>query len=269
SEWDIVLCKYCGSSGTHLACSLLESYMEDWECPECRDIVYKSEKLRKRRLEEDIKSPKRKFSDNQELLHSPSKCPRLSSETRKECRKCQIFTTRPLPDILKDLRSQIKLNVISRINVDRTNVWEGALREMRRKMFRPTSTLCVTFSDDARKPQVAVDLGNPCREFLCLLMHHLANSVLFEGSATSKNMTLNSRALRCDWYYEAGRMIAVSIVHGGPSPNFFSTTLFHCLAYGPEVTEPTMEDVTHFEMAQKIKKVAEARVRRIKWQDSQ
>ncbi|XP_078418992.1 G2/M phase-specific E3 ubiquitin-protein ligase isoform X2 [Cetorhinus maximus] len=257
SKWDIVLCKYCGSSGTHLACSLLASCMENWECPECRDIVYKSEKLRKRRLREDIKSPKRKFADNQESLHSP-KCPRLSSETRKECKKRQIFTSRSLTDILKDLRSQIKLNVISRINVDRTNVWEGALREMRRKTFSPTSTICVQFSDDTRKPPVAVDLGNPCHEFFCLLMHHLENSVLFEGSTTSKNMTLNSRALRWDWYYEAGRMIAISIVHGGPSPNFFSTTLFNCLAYGPEVTEPTMEDVTHFEVTQKIKKIKES-----------
>ncbi|XP_078089830.1 G2/M phase-specific E3 ubiquitin-protein ligase isoform X2 [Mustelus asterias] len=258
SKWDIVLCKYCGSSGTHLACSLLASCMENWECPECRDIVYKSEKLRKRRLGEDIKSPKRKFADNQELLHSPSKCTRLSSETRKECKKCQVFVSRSLTDILKDLRSQIKLNDLSRISVDRTNVWEGALREMRRKTFSPTSTICIQFSDDARKPQVAVDLGNPHREFFCLLMHHLANSVLFDGSATSKNMALNSRALWWDWYYEAGRMIAISIVHGGPLPNFFSTTLFNCLAYGPEVTEPTMEDVTHFEVAQKIKQVKES-----------
>ncbi|XP_067895470.1 G2/M phase-specific E3 ubiquitin-protein ligase isoform X2 [Heterodontus francisci] len=257
SKWDIVLCKYCGSSGTHLACSLLASCMENWECPECRDIVYESEKLRGRRLGGEIKSPKRKFPDNQESLHSP-KHPRLSSETLKECKKCQIFASRSLTDILKDLRSQIELNVISGISVDRTNVWEGALREMRRKTFSPTSTICVQFSDDARNPQDAVDQGNPCHEFFCLLMHHLENSVLFEGSTTSKNMTLNSRALRWDWYYEAGRMIALSIVHGGPSPNFFSTTLFNCLAYGPEVTEPTMEDVTHFEVIQKIKKIKES-----------
>ncbi|XP_067847489.1 G2/M phase-specific E3 ubiquitin-protein ligase [Heptranchias perlo] len=258
SKWDIVLCKYCGSSGTHLTCSLLASCLENWECPECRDIVYKSEKLRKRRLSSVINSPKRKFADNQEMLHSPSKCPRLSSGTRKEPKKRQIFASRPLADILKDLRSQIKLNVISTINVDRTNVWEGALREMKRKTFRPTSTICVQFSDDAGKPQEAVDLGDPCREFFGLLMHYLENSILFEGPATSKNMTLNSRALRWDWYYEAGRMIAISLVHGGPSPNFFSTTLFNCLAYGPEITEPIMEDVTHFEVMQKIKKIKES-----------
>uniref|UniRef100_UPI00398E42A3 G2/M phase-specific E3 ubiquitin-protein ligase isoform X1 n=2 Tax=Pristiophorus japonicus TaxID=55135 RepID=UPI00398E42A3 len=258
SKWDIVLCKYCGSSGTHLSCSLLASCLEDWECPECRDIVYKSAKLRKRRLGSEITSPKRKLADNQESLHSPSKCPRLSSGTLKERKKCQIFASRSLTDILKDLRSQINLKVISRINVDRTNVWEGALREMKRKTFSPTSTICIQFSDDARKPQEAVDLRDPCHEFFCMLMHHLENSDLFDGSTISKNMTLNSRALRWDWYYEAGRMIALSLVHGGPSPNFFSTTLFNCLAYGPEITEPTMEDVTHFEVVQKIKKIKES-----------
>ncbi|XP_048455853.1 G2/M phase-specific E3 ubiquitin-protein ligase isoform X2 [Rhincodon typus] len=257
SKWDIVLCKYCGSSGTHLACSLLAICMENWECPDCRDIVYKSDKLRKR-LSKERKSPKRKFADNQGSLHSPSKCRKLSTETRKECKNCQIFTSKSHTDILKDLRSQIKLNVISRIYVDRTNVWEGALREMRRKTFSPSSTICIQFSDDARKPQVVGDLGNSCHEFFHLLMHHLAHSLLFEGSATSKNMTLNSRALRCDWYYEAGRMIAISLVHGGPSPNFFSRTLFSCLAYGPEVTEPTMEDVTHVDVTQKIKKIKES-----------
>ncbi|XP_060685008.1 G2/M phase-specific E3 ubiquitin-protein ligase isoform X1 [Hemiscyllium ocellatum] len=287
SKWDIVLCKYCGSSGTHLACSFLAICMENWECPDCRHIVYKSgrpelytvlqkrtpqhpekpqhdvptpvlkDKLRKR-LNKKRKSPKRKLADNQGSRHSPSKCCKLSSEARKECKNCQIFTSKSHTDILKDLRSQIKLNVISRISVDRTNVWEGALREMRRKTFSPSSTICIQFSNDARKSQVAIDLGNPCYEFFCLLMHHLANSLLFEGSATSKNMTLNSRALRCDWYYEAGRMIAISLVHGGPSPNFFSRTLFSCLAYGPEVTEPNMGDVSHVDVTRKIKKIQES-----------
>ncbi|XP_051872649.1 G2/M phase-specific E3 ubiquitin-protein ligase isoform X1 [Pristis pectinata] len=256
-KWDIVLCKYCGSSGTHQACSLLASCLENWECPECREIIYKSEKLRKRNRSSGIKSRKRKFTENQDSLHSPSKCPRLSGGTRKECKNSQIFAARPLASILKELRSQIKLNVISRINVDRTKVWEGALREMKRKVFRPTSTICIQYSDDAGKLQTP-DVENPLHDFFDLLMHHLQNSTLFDGLTTSKNLTLNSQALRLDWYYEAGRMIALSLVHGGPSPNFLSKTLFNCLAYGPEITEPTIEDVASFEVAQKIIKIKES-----------
>ncbi|XP_069772800.1 G2/M phase-specific E3 ubiquitin-protein ligase [Narcine bancroftii] len=253
-KWEIVLCKYCGSSGTHLACSLLASCLKDWECLECRRIVYKSEKLRKRTRRSEIKST---FADNQDSLHSPSKCPRLSGGSQKKRKNSQIFASRSLASILKELKSQINLNVISRINVDRTNVWAEAVKEMNSEVFCPTSTLYVQYTDNVEKSQAA-DVENPLYDFFNLLMHHLQNSTLFEGPTTSKNMALNSQALGLDWYYEAGRMISLSLVHGGPLPNFFSKTLFNCLAYGPGITEPTMEDVVPFEVAQKIRKIKES-----------
>ena len=45
-------------------------------------------------------------------------------------------------------------------------------------------------------------------------------------------------------------MVAISLVHGGPSPGFFSQTLFNCLAYGPENTQPILDDVSDFDVAQ-------------------
>lgn len=51
-------------------------------------------------------------------------------------------------------------------------------------------------------------------------------------------------------------MIAVSLVHGGPAPGFFSKTLFNCLVYGPENVKPTVEDVTDVDVAQTIKMVS-------------
>jgi hypothetical protein len=56
-------------------------------------------------------------------------------------------------------------------------------------------------------------------------------------------------------YYEVGKMLAISLVHGGPSPGFFSETLFNCLAYGPENTLPTLDDVSDIDVAQIIIKV--------------
>lgn len=50
-------------------------------------------------------------------------------------------------------------------------------------------------------------------------------------------------------------MIAVSLVHGGPSPGFFSKTLFKCLVYGPENVKPVLEDVTDVDVAQTIQTV--------------
>lgn len=50
-------------------------------------------------------------------------------------------------------------------------------------------------------------------------------------------------------------MIAVSLVHGGPPPGFFSKTLFSCLVYGPENVKPALEDVADVDVAQTIKRV--------------
>ncbi|CAO2586241.1 G2/M phase-specific E3 ubiquitin-protein ligase, partial [Lemmus lemmus] len=56
-------------------------------------------------------------------------------------------------------------------------------------------------------------------------------------------------------YYEVGRMLAISLVHGGPSPGFLSETLFNCLVYGPENTQPILDDVSDFEVTQIIIKI--------------
>lgn len=66
---------------------------------------------------------------------------------------------------------------------------------------------------------------------------------------------LSFAAVREDLYFEAGEMIAVSLVHGGPSPGFFSKTLFNCLVYGPENVKPTLEDVADVGVAETIKRV--------------
>uniref|UniRef100_A0A4W3GWM5 G2/M-phase specific E3 ubiquitin protein ligase n=1 Tax=Callorhinchus milii TaxID=7868 RepID=A0A4W3GWM5_CALMI len=248
-KWDIVLCKYCGSSGTHLACSTLVRCLQDWECPECRAIVHKSGMLFWKYL-----SSNRKRTGHHESVHSSPKCPRLSSETQKETRNRQMFATRPIADILEDLRSQINLKIITTFNVDKNNIWDGYLKKIRYKDLNPASTICVKFLDHDRQREVD-DLENPCNEFFSLLLHNLQNSTLFEGSATSKNLNLDSRALRWGRYFEAGRVFAMSIVHGGRSPGFLSTTLFNCLAYGPEMAEPTIEDVKHFDLLQKIGKI--------------
>lgn len=62
-------------------------------------------------------------------------------------------------------------------------------------------------------------------------------------------------ALKENLYYEAGKMLAISLVHGGPSPGFFSKTLFNCLVYGPENTQPILDDVSDFDVAQIIIRV--------------
>ena len=48
-------------------------------------------------------------------------------------------------------------------------------------------------------------------------------------------------ALEEDHFYYAGRMIAISLVHGGPAPRFLSPVLFEALVWGPEKTKVPVE----------------------------
>ncbi|XP_047287513.1 G2/M phase-specific E3 ubiquitin-protein ligase isoform X8 [Homo sapiens] len=47
NKWEIKRCQCCGSSGTHLACSSLRSWEQNWECLECRGIIYNSGEFQK------------------------------------------------------------------------------------------------------------------------------------------------------------------------------------------------------------------------------
>ncbi|KAK5616682.1 hypothetical protein CRENBAI_000514 [Crenichthys baileyi] len=75
------------------------------------------------------------------------------------------------------------------------------------------------------------------RELLRLLIEALSMSPMFEGTDESKHLSMNSTAMREDKYFLAGRAIAVSLVHGGPAPRFFSPVLFASLVGGPKVSE--------------------------------
>ncbi|KAI7800578.1 putative G2/M phase-specific E3 ubiquitin-protein ligase-like [Triplophysa rosa] len=46
------------------------------------------------------------------------------------------------------------------------------------------------------------------------------------------------------------------MVHGGPSPGFFSPTLFECITYG--TVSPTIEDVNDLDMTDKFTKISHA-----------
>ncbi|XP_056431348.1 G2/M phase-specific E3 ubiquitin-protein ligase-like [Gadus chalcogrammus] len=101
----------------------------------------------------------------------------------------------------------------------------------------------------------AEDLGGPRREFLRLLTEALAQSSVFEGTEGNLNLALDSSAVREDRYFVTGRAIAVSLVHGGPSPNFLSQTLFDCIVQGPAKSRPNLGDIADSEIREKIQKV--------------
>ena len=73
-----------------------------------------------------------------------------------------------------------------------------------------------------------MDLGGPTREFLSLLMKH--KSSMFIGNDNNKSTTCLSKNLLEGDYYLAGKIIAMSLVHGGPGPESYSSILFKSIA---------------------------------------
>ncbi|NWZ18310.1 G2E3 ligase, partial [Asarcornis scutulata] len=297
SKWEIKRCQSCGSRGTHLACSSMKSWEQNWECVECRSIFAKSGKYSKQKkrslatsektdgttclLEEPSpkyprQSPGSQHSFLQCVILSPkiicqnnlSPCSRLElppsnrmtmslsplmSNRNWSIRKKQLRTQRrEVSSILKELKQQINTKT-TRLNINTENIWNTALKGFRQRNFRPTNTIEVKFTNC--KNRLKTDTSTESKHlFFQLLMGHLQNSSLFEGSS-AKNLSLDLQALKENLYFEAGKMIAVSLVHGGPSPGFFSKILFNCLVYGPENVKPNLDDVVDIDVAQTIKKI--------------
>ncbi|KAM9752397.1 G2/M phase-specific E3 ubiquitin-protein ligase-like [Menidia menidia] len=76
-------------------------------------------------------------------------------------------------DIISELSAMITSSSISRFNINRANVWDGALRGFKRASFNPFNDIFVKFTDDEGQAEDGVDNGGPKREFLSLLRNCL------------------------------------------------------------------------------------------------
>ena len=104
-----------------------------------------------------------------------------------------------------------------RIVVRRKHVWDDTVRKLKGGL-------------DANKPiklsfigDVAVDEGGPRREFLALLMRSIAdNNSLFQGKLSQRIPRPNLVELNKKSFFYVGVCIAMSLIHEGPNPAFFS-----------------------------------------------
>lgn len=254
SQWEIMRCQCCGSSGTHLACSSLQSWEQNWECLECRSIIYNSGNFQKAKKHTLASTTNVGITDCL-LEESSPKLPRSSAGPQhKDLLRQGNKFRKDISSILTELGFQIKKKA-KRLHINKENVWNSALQGFRNKRFNPTYTIEIAYVNE--HDLIGGEYQGSRHEFLSLLMLRLENSQLFEGSL-SKNLSLNSQALKENLYFEAGKMVAISLVHGGPSLGFFSKTLFNCIAYGPENTQPILEDVSDFDVAQIIIRIKTA-----------
>ncbi|XP_073350121.1 G2/M phase-specific E3 ubiquitin-protein ligase-like [Pagrus major] len=160
-------------------------------------------------------------------------------------------------EIIANLALQIDRHTVSRFNICRSDIWDGAVREFKRGTFSEMKDLLVKFSDDVGRFEEGIDTGGPKREFLSLLMKSLNEQSIFDGPAESRYLVYNSTAIREDEYSLAVKMIAVSIVHGGPGPNFPSKDLVSHIS-GQSSFNSSVGDITDEEIGKVLQEIQNA-----------
>ena len=184
-----------------------------------------------------------------------------NEQTTDTFREVEVRSIAPhfsLQEILSDLARGISENKISKFNICRNDIWEGTKRGLTRKSFSPGNKISVRFSDDSGRSEGAVDLGGPTREFLTLVIDWLANSQLFCGPREAKFLSCNAACLDNSEYLYAGKITALSLVHGGPGLHFFSPCLYDALVNGVDKSQATVDDVYDPELKSSLQKLSQA-----------
>lgn len=95
---------------------------------------------------------------------------------------------REVSNILKELKLQVNTKT-TRLNINAENIWNSALKGFRQRNFSPTNTIEIKFTNCKDRSKADTSAASKHR-FFQLLMLHLQNSSLFEGSS-AKNLSLD------------------------------------------------------------------------------
>lgn len=102
----------------------------------------------------------------------------------------------------------------------------------------------------------AVDDGGPLREFFHILMTSLSeNNNLFCGPGDSRTPRKNVIEFQKKSFYQVGKMIAISLVHGGPAPHFFSPPVADYICFGLLKIRASISDVQEADVRQALNEV--------------
>ncbi|XP_075883846.1 G2/M phase-specific E3 ubiquitin-protein ligase [Nelusetta ayraudi] len=249
----ILRCCLCGSKGTHRKCSGLKSNTRDWACSDCKKSTDGRASL--------VASPQ--VTQRRSLLSKRHLSPLQTSVTTKRpslplgSRSPQELLQNLLPQLLP-LSVQVQLGV----GAGGEEALAAGLELVRRPDFDPTHTLTVRFKDSQGSlyPSSLLHEDAARQNFLRKLMQQIQESLVFEGPNGSKNLSLNSKALHEDLYFDVGCLLALSLVHGGPPLGFFSPALYQCLFNYPAnqpLSVTHMTPGTHF--THQVDKIVEAK----------
>jgi hypothetical protein len=90
--------------------------------------------------------------------------------TAEDARPQPDVPKKELHELLDGLAKEIEYTSISKFNISRSFVWEGAKRAVTRKSFCAKHKMSVQFTDDIGNSERAVDLGGPMKEFFTLVI---------------------------------------------------------------------------------------------------
>ena len=154
---------------------------------------------------------------------------------------------KPVHEVLNELAAQINADCLTKFNIARNFMWEGAKRAVSRKAFSPVNKVSVKFTDDSGISEGAIDWGGPMREFFTLILQYIHDSQLMCGPERSRFLSYNVKCLQDNDYFVAGLMIAMSLVHGGLAPHFLSPVMFQALLSDQPFTV-SLQDVYDHEL---------------------
>ncbi|CAL8273850.1 unnamed protein product [Merluccius merluccius] len=225
SGWfEVLRCRLCGSRGTHRKCAGMDLDTSDWSCLDCtqtmevRGTGLNSTGLNSTEL-------------NSTVLNSTELNSTVLNSTVLNS------TTAPGPD-----SSTVSPASCSLVEVHREEgVLEAGLKLVRRPNFDPRRRLSVRSNSPSPS---CPSSATAAQYFLKQLVQQIQNCGVFEGPEGNKNLTLESKALREDFYFDVGILLAMCLVHGGPPLLFFSPTLFQCLFNFPCDARLSLEHMT-------------------------
>ena len=101
-----------------------------------------------------------------------------------------------------------------------------------------------------------MDEGGSLREYFRLVLKAISTSnSVFCGRDGYRTPNHNVIELEKKTFYEVGGLIALSLVHGGPAPHFFSPAVADYIIYGVQNVRPTIDDVPQPGIRQCLQKV--------------
>lgn len=112
-----------------------------------------------------------------------------ASETPSDNVPAVSSSMKPAHEVINDLAAQINADCLTKFNIARNFMWEGAKRAVFHKTYSPANKVSVKFTDDSGTS------GGPMREFLTLILQYIHDSQLMCGPENSRFLSYNVTCL--------------------------------------------------------------------------